>query len=115
LILNHFLSDQPFRNLFSARKRIKPVSKLCSLNLDLIKTLRFVGPSIDLLEGLAFHLELHLQILLEHFRIALAKPLGHPLVRHAAGAEPSSVRRAEIVNPESTEYSYASGSCDRQS
>ena len=55
--------------------------------------------SIDLFEGLAFHLQLHLRVLLKYLRIALAKHLGHPLVRDAAGAEPGGVRRAEVVNP----------------
>src|SRR5690242_17976725 len=47
-----------------------------------------------------FHLQLHLRILLEHLGVVLAEQLRHPLVRHAAGAEPGSVHGAEIVNAE---------------
>src|SRR5690348_13698731 len=56
LILNHFLIEHPFRNPFSTSKRIKTVSKPCSLHLYRIKTLRLVGSAIDLFQSLALHL-----------------------------------------------------------
>ena len=65
------------------------------MHLSCIKTLCVIGLPIDVFESLAFHL----RVLLKDFRIALAKHLGHPFVRDAAGAEPGGVRRAEIVNP----------------
>src|SRR5690348_2165577 len=60
LILNHFSFDHPCQNSFSARKRIKTVSKPHSMHLDRIKTLRLIGVPIDLFECFAFHLQFHL-------------------------------------------------------
>ena len=47
----------------------------------------FARLPVEFRQRLAFHLQLHLRILLEHLRIALAEQLRHPLVRDAA-AEP---------------------------
>ena len=99
LILNHFSIEHPFRYPLSTSKRIKTVSKPRSLHLHRIKTLRFVSLPVDLLERLAFHLQLHLRVLLEDLCIALAKHLGHPFISHAARAEPGCVSRAEVVYP----------------
>jgi len=99
LILNHFSIDHPSLNSFSASKRIKTVSKPRSLHLDRIKTLRLVGLPVDLFESLALHLKLHLRVFLEDLGVALPKHLSHPLVRDAAGAEPRSICRTEIINP----------------
>src|ERR1700722_19459084 len=55
---------------------------------------------VQLVERLAFHLKLHLGILLEHHRIALPEQLHNPLVRNAPGAEPCRIRRTKIVQPE---------------
>src|SRR5712692_5555330 len=99
LILNYFSTDHPFRNPLPASKRIKTVSKLCSLHLCRIKTLRLVGLPVNLFQSLALHLQLHLRVLLEDLRVALPKHLCHPLVGHAARAQPGSVRRTKIVNP----------------
>jgi AraC-like DNA-binding protein len=89
----------PSRNLSSARNCIKTVSKPRSLHLGCIKTLHLVGLAVDLLEGLALHLQLHLRVLLKDLGVALPKHLGDPLVRHTSRAEPGGVRRAQVVNP----------------
>src|SRR4029077_10491938 len=42
---------------------------------------------------------LHLGILLEDLRIALAEQLRYPLVGYASCAQPSGIRGAQVVNP----------------
>ena len=42
-------------------------------------------------EGSTLHLKLHLRVLLEDLRVALAEQLRDPFVRNATGAEPRSV------------------------
>ena len=46
----------------------------------------FVGSTVQLLQGFAFHLQLHLRIFLEDLRAALAEQLHCPLVGYASGA-----------------------------
>jgi hypothetical protein len=89
------LTEHPSLNPLSASKRIKTVSKLFSLHLDRIKTLRLVGVPVDLFQRLALHLKFHLRILLEDLRVALPKQLGHPLIGYAASAEPGSRMSSE--------------------
>ena len=90
----------------SAPFAFKPstVAKLCQNPDQLTSPVAKPGRSslavpVELLQGLALHLQLHLRVLLEHLRIALAKQLGDPLVRHAAGAQPRGVGRAQVVDP----------------
>jgi hypothetical protein len=45
----------------------------------------FIRPSVELLQGFALHLQLHLRILLEDLRVALTKQLRYPLVGYASG------------------------------
>ena len=61
---------------------------------------RLVGRPIELQQRFALHLQLHLRVLLEHFRISLPEELRHPLVRHAAGAQARRVGRAQVVDAE---------------
>jgi len=56
--------------------------------------------AVQLLQRLPFHLQLHLRVLLEHLGVPLPEQLGHPLVRHAAGAQTRRVRGTEVVNAE---------------
>src|SRR5579863_10004864 len=59
----------------------------------------FVGSTVYLFQSFALHLQLHLGILLEDLRIALAKHLGYPLIGYSSGAQPCGVRGAEVINP----------------
>ena len=45
-----------------------------------------VGSTIELFQGFALHLQLHLRILLEDLRVALTKHLGNPFVGYTSGA-----------------------------
>ena len=45
----------------------------------------FVRPTVELLQGFALHLQLHLRILFEDLRVALTKQLRYPLVGYASG------------------------------
>ena len=58
----------------------------------------FVCKAVEFGQRLAFHLKLHLRVLLKHLRIALPEQLRDPLVRNAAGAEPGRIRRTKVVN-----------------
>ncbi len=40
----------------------------------------FVGSTVELFQGFALHLQLHLRMLLEDLRVALTKHLSHPLI-----------------------------------
>jgi len=42
----------------------------------------------------------HLRVLLEHLGVTLSQELGHPLVGHAAGAQPCCVDGPQVVDPE---------------
>ena len=55
---------------------------------------RFRSPAGSVSQRLAFHLQLHLRILLEHLGVTLSEQLRHPLVRDAAGAEPGGPSNA---------------------
>lgn len=59
----------------------------------------FVGSTVELLQGFALHPQLHLGILLEDLRIALAEQLRYPLVGYASCAQPCGIRGAQVVNP----------------
>src|SRR6267143_5527266 len=59
----------------------------------------FVRPTVELLQGFALHLQLHLGILLEDLRVALAKHLSHPLIGYASGTQPSGIGGTKVVNP----------------
>ena len=59
-----------------------------------------VGLTIEFIQSFAFHLQLHLRILLEHLRIALSEQLRDPLVRYPSGTEPGGIGRAKIVDAE---------------
>ena len=59
-----------------------------------IKTLTspfLVGTAIQFGQGFPFHLKFHLRILLEYLGIGLPEHLRHPLVRHAARAQPRCI------------------------
>jgi len=60
----------------------------------------FVGKPIELSQRFALHLQLHLGILLHNLRVAPAKHLSYPFVCYTAGAEPSRVGGAKVVDPE---------------
>src|SRR6266851_2936847 len=60
----------------------------------------FVRPTVELLQGFALHLQLHLRILLEDLRVSLAKHLSHPLIGYPAGAQPRGIRGSKVVDPE---------------
>jgi hypothetical protein len=45
-----------------------------------------VGLAVQFRQRLSFHLQLHLRVFLEYFRIALPEQLRDPLVGDAAGA-----------------------------
>jgi hypothetical protein len=62
-----------------------------------------VGLTIELIQTFAFHLQLHLRILLEDLRIALTKHLGNPLIGDSSGTEPCGICGAEVVKSESRE------------
>jgi len=57
----------------------------------------FIGSAIQLFEGLALHLQLHLRILFEDLRVGLAKHLRYPLVGYSSGTQPCGVCGAKIV------------------
>ena len=59
----------------------------------------FVRSTVQLLQGFALHPQLHLGILLEDLRVALAEQLRHPFVGYASGAQPCGIGRAQVVNP----------------
>jgi hypothetical protein len=59
----------------------------------------FVGPTVELSQSFALHLQLHLGILLEDLRVALTKHLCHPLVGYPSGTQPRGIRGAKVVNP----------------
>src|SRR6202007_209692 len=58
----------------------------------------FVGSTVKLFQSLALHLQLHLRILLEDLRVALAEHLSHPLIGYASGTQPCRISGTEIVN-----------------
>jgi hypothetical protein len=77
---------------------------------DSAKTLAaFVGLAVQFRQRLSLHLQLHLRVFLEYFRIALSEQLRDPLVGDAAGAQPGSVRRSEIVNAKVSNLRPAKG------
>jgi hypothetical protein len=39
---------------------------------------------LDLFQGFAIHLQLHLGVFLEDLRVSLAQHLSHPLIRHSS-------------------------------
>jgi hypothetical protein len=55
----------------------------------------FVGSTVDLFQRFALHLQLHLRILLEDLRVALAEHLSHPLIGYASGTQPCKVNYAK--------------------
>ena len=90
LILNHFLNFR-YRPVCPNRpKRARPWQnrdKTPSVDLLRDKTRPvLVGLPVQLLQRLAFHLQFHLRVLLEHLRVALPEQLRDPLVRHATRA-----------------------------
>ena len=58
----------------------------------------FVGSTVELFQRFALHLQLHLGILLEDLRVALAKHLSYPLIGYSSGTQPCGIRGAEVVN-----------------
>jgi len=44
----------------------------------------FVGSTVELFQSFALHLQLHLGILLEDLRVALAKHLSYPLIGYSS-------------------------------
>jgi len=54
-----------------------------------------IGSTVELFQGFA----LHLRILLEDLRIALAKHLGYPLIGYAASTQPRGISGTQVVNP----------------
>src|ERR1700680_4025217 len=59
----------------------------------------FVGSTVELFQSFALHLQLHLGILLEDLRVALAKHLSYPLIGYSSGTQSCGMRGAEVVNP----------------
>jgi hypothetical protein len=59
----------------------------------------FVGPTIELYQCFALHLQLHLGILLEDLRVTLAEHLSYLLIGYPSGTQPCGIRGAEVVNP----------------
>ena len=51
----------------------------------------FTCLTIDLLQGLALHLQFHLRIFLEDLRVTLPKHLGYPLVGYTSRTQPCGV------------------------
>ena len=51
-------------------------------------------------QRLALHLHVHMRVLLEHLRVALAEKLRYPLIGDAACAQARRVRRSQIVDAE---------------
>jgi hypothetical protein len=43
----------------------------------------FTSPAVNLFQGFALHLQLHLGVFLEDLRVSLAQHLSHPLIRHS--------------------------------
>ena len=60
----------------------------------------FVRLTVNFLLRFSLHLQLHLRIPLEDLRVALAKQLRHPLVRHAARPQAGCIGGPQIVDPE---------------
>src|SRR5690349_14687103 len=61
----------------------------------------FAGSEVELLQGFALHLQLHLRVLLEDLRVALAQHLCHPLVRYGAGLAVANPATTLDVRPAS--------------
>ncbi len=85
-----FIDSKPLLNSCSIGKSLKPagiVSKLYQnpslVRPECIKTLLLPCLTVQPPQSFAFHLQLHLRVLLEHLRITLSKELGHPLICHA--------------------------------
>src|SRR5260370_42564654 len=45
------------------------------------------------------HLQLHLGVLLEDLRVAMAKHLRYPLIGYSSGTQPRGICGAKVVNP----------------
>src|SRR5258707_15206353 len=59
----------------------------------------FVRPTVELLQGFALHLQLHLRVLLEDLRVALAKHLRYPLIGYSCCTQPCGISGSKVVNP----------------
>src|SRR5580700_10541330 len=59
----------------------------------------FVGSTIELYQCFALHLQLHLRILLEDLRVALAEHLSYPLVGYASGTQPCGISGTKVIDP----------------
>jgi len=57
----------------------------------------FVGSTVELCQSFALHLQLHLVILLEDFRVALTKHLSYPLIGYSSGTQPSGICGAKVI------------------
>ena len=58
-----------------------------------------LAPTIELYQCFALHLQLHLRILLEDSRVALAEHLGYPLIGYASGTQPCGISGTKILDP----------------
>ena len=96
LILKQFQTLLPPRTMIFIHKRAKTVPISCSLHGDRARMRtcffsrrawsfgrHFIGAAVELLQGLALHLQLHLRVFLEDLRVSLAKHLCDPLVGYA--------------------------------
>src|SRR5258708_3437644 len=60
----------------------------------------FAGSAVELLQGFTLHLQLHLRVLLEDLRVALAQHLCHPLIRYSSSTQPRSISGSKVVDAE---------------
>jgi len=87
LILLRFPAACSFASFAFLAKTVAELSQNPEISSGLSQNARgLVRGAIQPLQRLAFHLRLHLRVLLEDLRIALAEELRHPLVGDAAGA-----------------------------
>jgi hypothetical protein len=60
----------------------------------------FAGSAVELFQGFALHLQLHLRLLLEDLRVTLAQHLSHPFIRHSSSTQPRSITGSKVVDAE---------------
>ena len=103
------VSTKGFTPLNCAKTVPKPgLELLCAV----LKTRTgFVLLPVELCQRFTFYLQLHLRVFLEDLRVPLPEQLRDPLVRNAAGTEPSGVSRAEIVDAKISNFARRSVAC----
>ncbi len=60
----------------------------------------FAHQAVELLQGFALHLQLHLRILRHDLRVSLPRHLSHPFIRHSSITQPRSISGSKVVDPE---------------